>query len=230
MVILALLTTDVADTRFVALREFMPRPSAGARIVIAFYKPYGVLSQFSEEPGSEKPTLAGFGFPGDVYPLGRLDHDSEGLLLLSNDGRLNRALLDPSMRHPRSYLVQVENVPDEAALDQLRLGVVVEGRRTLPCRAELLTEPPVLPERPVPIRQRRNIPTAWLRLTLVEGRNRQVRRMTAAVGHPTLRLLRASIGNLALQSLGLAPGQWRTLDPDEMKMILSARSATSRRK
>jgi 23S rRNA pseudouridine2457 synthase len=131
------------------------------------------------------------------------------------------------MRHPRSYLVQVENTPDEDALDRLRTGVSIEGRQTLPCDAELLSEPPSLPERPVPIRQRKNIPTAWIRVTLVEGRNRQVRRMTAAVGHPTLRLVRQSIGDLDLFALGLAPGQWRALSSDEMKRILSPHPATS---
>jgi 23S rRNA pseudouridine2457 synthase len=197
----------------------MPPRRSGPALVLAFFKPYGVLSQFSPEPGSAKPTLASFGFPSDVYPLGRLDHDSEGLLLLSNDGRLNRELLDPTRRHPRSYLVQVEKIPDEAALERLRAGVVIEGRMTLPCRADLLAEPPVLPERPVPIRERRNIPTAWLRLTLVEGRNRQVRRMTAAVGYPTLRLVRESIGALKLMELGLEPGEWKKLDRSEVERV-----------
>ena len=207
----------------------MPSPRRHARserLVLAFYKPFGVVSQFSSDPGSDKPTLAEFGFPGDVYPLGRLDHDSEGLLLLSNDGSLNRELLDPSRRHPRTYLVQVENIPDEQALRRLRAGVMIEGKMTLPCQA-LAIEEPSIPERPVPIRQRKNIPTSWLRLTLVEGRNRQVRRMTAAVGHPTLRLVRESIGELDLFSLGLDPGQWRELDPEQMKKILAGRIATS---
>ncbi len=204
------------------------RPHTSAeRLVLAFYKPYGVLSQFSSEPGSRKPTLAQFGFPADVYPLGRLDHDSEGLLLLSNDGSLNHQLLDPSRRHPRSYLVQVENIPDQHALERLRSGLVIEGRPTLPCRAEILTHPS-LPERPVPIRQRKSIPTTWLRLILVEGRNRQVRRMTAAVGHPTLRLVRDSIGDLDLFTLGLDPGQWCSLGNEDQKRILAGGLATSR--
>ncbi len=184
---------------------------------IAFYKPYGVVSQFTQAHNCEKPTLAEFNFPADVYPLGRLDWDSEGLLLLSDDGSLNAALLHPTMGHERTYLAQVENIPDEKALRALRSGVVLDGAPTLPAGAELLKEGPDLPPRPVPIRFRKNIPTSWIELTLTEGRNRQVRRMTAAVGHPTLRLVRRSIGQLDLFDLALVPSQWRLLDEKQVR-------------
>lgn len=179
---------------------------------IAFWKPYGVLSQFTPEAGH--PALDGFRLPKGVYPVGRLDRDSEGLLLLSDDGRFIKRLLEPRFGHPRRYLAQVENVPDEAALDALRAGVVIGDYRTRPCLAERLEAEPDLPPREPPIRYRANIPTAWLRLTLTEGKNRQVRRMTAAVGHPTLRLVREAIGRLTLE--GLRPGQWREIGPDDV--------------
>ena len=168
-----------------------------------------------------------------VYAAGRLDHDSEGLLLLTDDGALAHALTDPRLAHPRSYWAQVEGVPDEAALRALAAGVLVQGRRTRPCRARRLREEPALPPRPVPIRERRRIPTAWLELELAEGRNRQVRRMTAAVGHPTLRLVRAAIGPLRLAELGLAPGEWRALHPEEERALRAsaqARPAAAARK
>jgi 23S rRNA pseudouridine2457 synthase len=190
-------------------------PSAN-RIYIAFNKPYGVLSQFTLPDGSEKTTLVEFGFPPGVYPIGRLDYDSEGLLLLSDDPALNKNLLDPSRRHERTYLAQVEGIPTPEALERLRDGVIIEGRRTLPTRAELLDAPPSIPPRPVPIRFRREIPTSWIALSLVEGRNRQVRRMTAAAGNPTLRLIRVAIGALRLDELALAPGEWRRLAPGEL--------------
>lgn len=177
------------------------------------YKPFGVLCQFSAE--GPNPTLAGFGpFPKDVYPVGRLDTDSEGLLLLTNDGELQHALLEPKFRHPRTYLVQVENIPGGDALSRLRSGVVIEGRATLPAEAELLAGEPALPPRERPIRYRKNIPTAWLQLTLREGRNRQVRKMTAAVGHPTLRLVRTNIGPFSIK--GLSPGASRELTQEEL--------------
>ena len=194
-------------------------PSAH-HLYIAFNKPYGVLSQFTRPDESGKETLAGFGFPPGVYPVGRLDYDSEGLLLLSDDPALNKNLLDPARRHERTYLAQVEGVPAPEALDRLRGGVVIEGRPTLPARAELLAADPGLPPRPVPIRFRREIPTSWIALSLVEGRNRQVRRMTAAVGTPTLRLVRVSIGTLELGSLGIAPGEWRRLSNEEILLAL----------
>src|SRR4051812_23228703 len=163
-------------------------------LLLAFNKPYGVLSQFTPEPGSRWRTLADFSLPKDVYALGRLDADSEGLLLLSDEPGLNSRLLDPKNAHRREYWAQVERVPDGAALAQLaRGGIDLGDYRTLPCRARLLDPaPPVAPRDP-PIRFRKNVPDAWLALELTEGKNRQVRRMTAAVGHPTLRLLRARI-------------------------------------
>jgi 23S rRNA pseudouridine2457 synthase len=197
--------------------RFRPRAD---RTYIAFNKPFEVLTQFTLSDQSNKRTLAEFGFPAVVYPVGRLDYDSEGLLLLTDDNALNDALLNPERSHPRTYLVQVEKIPDAEALKQLRSGVVIQGRRTLPAHAELLATDPDLPPRPVPIRYRREIPTAWIRVTLTEGRNRQVRRMTAAVGHPTLRLVRVAIGGLDLFSLGLAPGEWRILSHDEVLQAL----------
>jgi 23S rRNA pseudouridine2457 synthase len=186
---------------------------------IAFHKPYGVLSQFTPEPGSRWRTLAEFGLPSGVYPVGRLDADSEGLLLLSDEPGLNAALLHPSRGHPREYWVQVEGIPDAGALGRLAAGVVVAGERTRPARAWRLDPPPALPVRDPPIRVRRSIPDCWIALELTEGRNRQVRRMTAAVGHPTLRLVRARIAGVTLASLGLAPGQWRTLDEAEHRAL-----------
>ncbi len=179
--------------------------------IIALFKPYDVLSQFRDAEG--RATLKAFvPIPG-VYPVGRLDRDSEGLLLLTDDGLLAHRLTDPRFEHPKTYLVQVERVPDEAALEALRRGVVLNDGPTRPAEVELLAEPPELPERSVPIRFRKNVPTAWLRLTIREGRNRQVRRMTAAVGHPTLRLVRVAIGPIPLGDL--APGQWRELTDAE---------------
>ncbi|MBI3550362.1 MAG: pseudouridine synthase [Elusimicrobia bacterium] len=172
---------------------------------IAFYKPYGVLSQFT--PMAGHPTLADFGIPRGVYPAGRLDHDSEGLLILTDDGELQHRLTDPSFKHPRTYWAQVERVPSEASLKALAAGVTLSDGPTRPCEASLLSKEPRLPPRDPPIRKRLTVPTAWLELTLTEGRNRQVRRMTAAIGHPTLRLVRARIGAVSLS--GLSPGEWR---------------------
>lgn len=194
------------------------------RLYLAFYKPYEVLAQFSREKlpdggFSDKTTLADFGFPEHVYPVGRLDFDSEGLLLLSDDGRLTSTLFEGAKPHPRTYFVQVENIPDSEALKKLAQGVIIQGKKTLPARAELLDYEPQLPERGKAIRFRKNIPTAWLRLTLTQGMNRQVRRMTAAVGCPTLRLVRQAIGQLTLDELALLPGQWRPLTPDEVSKV-----------
>lgn len=177
-------------------------------MIVAFHKPYGVVSQFS--PLGGHPTLAGFGLPSGIYPCGRLDHDSEGLLLLTDDGALARRLTDPRFGHERAYWAQVERVPDAAALERLRRGVRLSDGPTRPCRARLLPAEPELPPREPPIRFRKNVPTAWLELVLTEGRNRQVRRMTAAVGHPTLRLVRARVGSVTLAGLG--PGRWKTLE------------------
>lgn len=187
-------------------------------MLLAFHKPYGVLSQFTPEPGSRWRTLADFALPKNVYALGRLDADSEGLLLLSDEPGLNSRLLDPRHAHRREYWVQVERVPDAAALARLtRGGLDLGDCRTLPCRARLLAPPPTVPPREPPIRFRKNVPDAWLALELIEGKNRQVRRMTAAVGHPTLRLFRARIGDFALGEL--APGTWRELTASERAAV-----------
>jgi 23S rRNA pseudouridine2457 synthase len=180
------------------------------RVLLAFNKPYGVLSQFTPEPGSPWRTLAEFGLPRNVYALGRLDADSEGLLLLSDEAGLNTRLLDPKQEHRREYWAQVERVPSVDALSRLaRGGLDLRDHRTLPCRVRLLEPAPTLPPRNPPVRFRKNVPDCWLALELVEGKNRQVRRMTAAVGHPTLRLVRVRIGEFQIGDL--APGLWREL-------------------
>ncbi len=186
-------------------------------MVIAFHKPYGVLCQFTpDKPGQR--TLAEFGFPAGVYPVGRLDLDSEGLLLLSDEPGFNNRLLDPATAHPRTYLAQVEGSPDMAALAGLaRGGVLIQGYRTRPCGVRLLDPGPDLPPRDPPVRFRKSIPTSWLELRLIEGKNRQVRRMTAAVGFPTLRLIRGAIGELRGDSL--SSGEWKTLDTAEIPLI-----------
>ncbi len=188
-------------------------------MLIALHKPYGVLSQFTPEPGSKWGTLAEFGLPPKVYALGRLDADSEGLLLLSDEPGLNSRLLDPAAGHRREYWVQVEGVPDAAALAQLARGVKLEGRLTLPCAARRLDPAPAVAPRVPPIRVRKTVPDSWLALELTEGRNRQVRRMTAAVGHPTLRLLRARIGGFSLGEL--PAGKWRELAPAERAAVFA---------
>lgn len=174
-------------------------------MILLFNKPFGVLSQFTPEAGHR--ALNEFGFPSGVYAAGRLDHDSEGALLLTDDGKLIKRLLDPKFEHPRTYLVQVDGQITPEALKQLSKGVTIKGYRTKPCKAEFATPPNDLWERVPPIRYRANIPTSWVRLTLIEGKNRQVRHMTAAVGFPTLRLIRVAIGDLTLD--GLQPGEWR---------------------
>jgi 23S rRNA pseudouridine2457 synthase len=186
-------------------------------MLLAFNKPYGVLSQFTSD-GSEHRTLAEFGFPKEVYAIGRLDADSEGLLLLSDESDLNRRLLHPSQAHEREYWAQVERIPTPQALQQLSAGLRLQGRTTLPAQARILEPQPELPERNPPIRKRKTVPTCWLSLQIVEGKNRQVRRMTAAVGHPTLRLLRVRIGKFVLE--GLAPGIWRVLNDAERQQVL----------
>ena len=187
-------------------------------MLIALHKPYDVLSQFTPElPGQR--TLAECGLPPGVYPLGRLDRDSEGLLLLSDERALVDQLLHPRHAHPRTYHVQVERVPDDAALEQLRCGVVIEKQRTLPCRAWLLDPQPEMPPRVPPIRVRHSVPDCWIALELTEGRNRQVRKMTAAVGHPTLRLVRVQIGGFELGAL--PPGEWKELDAAERSRVLA---------
>ncbi len=191
--------------------------------ILRFYKPYGVLTQFTDPQG--RPTLSDYIPVPDVYAAGRLDIDSEGLLLLTDDGPLTARLLDPTNGHPRTYLVQVEKVPDEDPLQRLRAGVPIANYVTRPAQVELLTTAPELPERDPPIRVRKLIPTAWLRLTLSEGHNRQIRHMTAAVGFPTLRLVRESIGPITLD--GLALGEWRDLSPDE---VMALHKSVSRRR
>jgi 23S rRNA pseudouridine2457 synthase len=186
-------------------------------MVIAFHKPYGVLCQFTpDQPGQR--TLADFGLPKNVYPLGRLDLDSEGLLLLSDEPGLNDLLLHPRNAHPRTYLVQVEGVPNEAAIRKLGEGaLVIRGHCCRPCDASILSPRPDIPPRDPPIRVRKDIPDTWIRIQLTEGKNRQVRRMTAAVGHPTLRLLRTKIGSFSAESL--IPGAWRELNPEERTLV-----------
>ena len=186
-------------------------------MLLAFYKPFGVLSQFTPD-GSSNSTLAGFGFPPAVYPIGRLDADSEGLLLLSDEPQWNARLLSPKQAHPREYWVQVEGDPGETDLACLRGGVAIQGRKTLPCKVCRLESAPHLPPRVPPIRFRASIPDTWLSLVLVEGRNRQVRRMTAAIGYPTLRLVRVRIGGFWLGELEV--GQWRELSRAERELVL----------
>lgn len=184
---------------------------------LIFYKPFGVISQFSDAKG-EHPTLRDFvGVPG-VYPVGRLDHDSEGLLLLTDDGWLQHRLTDPRYEHPKTYWVQVEGEPGDEALQRLREGVQIwPDFRSRPARVERLTGEPQLPQRDPPIRVRLAIPTSWLAITITEGRNRQVRRMTSAVGFPTLRLVRVAIGEIRLE--GLTPGCWRQLTATEREYL-----------
>ena len=188
-------------------------------MVLAFHKPYGVLSTFTSE-GSTHRTLSEFGFPRDVYAIGRLDADSEGLLLLSDEAALNDALLHPRHAHAREYWAEVEREPSADALRKLARGVVVQGRPTLPCRAWVLEPQPSIAPRVPPIRVRKSIPTCWIGLELIEGKNRQVRRMTAAIGHPTLRLVRVRIGGFHLGDL--APGTWRELTREERAQVATA--------
>jgi 23S rRNA pseudouridine2457 synthase len=188
------------------------------RVVLRFYKPYGVLTQFTDREG--RPTLADYiRLPG-VYAAGRLDMDSEGLLLLTNDPVLKTRLTEPRYTHPRTYWAQVERIPDASALERLRAGIILKDYTTRPAQARLLESEPDLPPRHPPIRFRQHIPTAWLELTLTEGKNRQVRHMTAAVGHPTLRLVRWASGPITLA--GLALGQAEALTPDEQQRLYRA--------
>ena len=223
-------------------------------MLIAFNKPYGVLSQFTSD-GSPNRALAEFGFPKNVYAIGRLDADSEGLLLLSDEAHWNEKLLHPRHAHEREYWVQVEKIPTREALDKLQRGLVIQGHKTLPCRAWLLEPQPavesragilpaqageagkllaptrslgrqdacptLIPPRVPPIRFRKRVPDCWIGLELVEGKNRQVRRMTAAIGHPTLRLVRVRIGNF--RPGDLPPGQWRILSAAECQQVQLSR-------
>lgn len=193
---------------------------------ILFYKPYGVLCQFtdSSHDGTKRKTLKDYISIPSVYPVGRLDLDSEGLLLLTNNGQLQHRLAHRKFAHPRTYYVQVERILDRSALTSLRQGVTIKNYRTRPASVKILPVEPDLPPRHPPIRQRKTVPTCWLEITLTEGRNRQVRRMTAAVGFPTLRLVRIAIGDghdsqLQLKITGLKPGQWRELTPSEIAFL-----------
>jgi 23S rRNA pseudouridine2457 synthase len=211
------------------LSPSLPLPFSTKRVYryLLFYKPYNVLSQFTDRDGdrSDRGTLKDYIPVPSVYPVGRLDKDSEGLLLLTNNGRLQHQLSHRQYCHPRTYWVQVEGIPDEAALNRLRTGMVIQDYRTRPALVQLLPADPLLPPREPPIRFRKTVPTSWLEITLTEGRNRQVRRMTAAVGLPTLRLVRVAIGlagakhttQLCLDSL--EPGQWRDLTPSELDAL-----------
>ena len=190
-------------------------------MLIALNKPYGVLSQFTPEPGSAWRTLADFGLPKAIYPLGRLDADSEGLLLLSDEAGLNTRLLDPEEGHSREYWVLIERVPSDDALKQLAGGVKIGDYRTQPCKVRRIEPAPNVPPRDPPVRLRKTVTDCWLSLELTEGKNRQVRKMTAAIGHPTLRLLRARIGGLTLESLALAPGKWRELTEVERRKVFA---------
>jgi 23S rRNA pseudouridine2457 synthase len=176
-------------------------------MLIAFNKPHGVLCQFTDRSVPPRRTLAGFGLPAGVYPAGRLDHDSEGLLLLTDDGALAHRITDPRHRLAKTYWAQVEGTPEAAQLDALRDGVLLKDGPTRPARVRLIEAPPGLWPRDPPVRVRKTVPDAWIELTIAEGRNRQVRRMTAAVGLPTLRLVRVAIGDCARG--GLRPGTWR---------------------
>lgn len=182
--------------------------------IIRFWKPYGVLTKFTDTEG--RPTLANYLTEPGIYAAGRLDMDSEGLLLLTDSGKLNVRLTNPEYEHPRTYWVQVERIPSFETLEMLRNGVLLKDGITRPAEVSLMQQPD-LPERAVPVRYRKSIPTAWIMLRIIEGRNRQVRRMTAAVGHPTLRLVRWSIGPVTLD--GLSPGTWAILDEKETQAL-----------
>ena len=181
-------------------------------MLIAFNKPYGVLSQFTDKgtAGSTRPTLSAYIDVPGVYPAGRLDRDSEGLLMLTDDGKLQARIAEPKHKMEKTYWAQVEGLPDEAALQAFRTGLDLKDGRTRPARVALIDEPPGLWERDPPIRYRKSVPDCWLEISISEGKNRQVRRMTAAIGHPTLRLIRCSIGDWMLD--GLKPGEWRAVD------------------
>jgi len=193
-----------------------PRRSTVFRY-LKLFKPYDVLTQFTDESG--RATLKDFVPVPGVYPVGRLDRDSEGLLILTDDGSLAHRLSDPRFEHPKTYWAQVEGIPEEEAIAKIRRGIILKDGPTRPAGAMLLEGAPDLPDRPVPIRFRKNVPTRWLELILREGRNRQVRRMTAAVGYPTLRLVRVAVG--AIQLGDLKPGEWRDLDEAEMRSLQS---------
>jgi 23S rRNA pseudouridine2457 synthase len=206
----------IRDSR--ARRAPLEAASSTRGRVVLFNKPYGVVTQFREH--ATRPTLAGFIPMPDVYPAGRLDWDSEGLLVLTDDGGLQRRISDPAGKLPKRYLAQVEGTPDDAALEQLRAGVQLNDGFTRPAQVERTRQPAWLWPRDPPIRARRLIPTTWLALTLREGRNRQVRRMTAAVGHPTLRLVRWRVGPWSVE--GIAPGAFVCRDPSQARRLVTS--------
>ena len=196
----------------------MPVPNSSTKHYFLLYKPYGVLPQFTDTLGRK--TLKGFGpFPNDVYAVGRLDMDSEGLMLLTNDREVNYRLTEPKFEHARTYLVQVEGIPSTHALEQLRGGVMIQREKTKISEVRVLEHDPDLPPRTPAIRYRKTIPTSWIEITLREGRNRQVRKMTSAVGYPTLRLIRVKIGDLSLDKL--RPGDSRQLGREEAERLRS---------
>lgn len=186
-------------------------------MLIAFHKPYGIISQFSQNDGNHR-TLAEFGFPKNVYPIGRLDTDSEGLLLLSDEAEWNQRLLHPKHAHQRTYWAQVERIPSPESLRTLEKGIHLNDFHALPCQIQILNPQPDIPARNPPIRFRKNVPDCWLELILIEGKNRQVRRMTAAIGHPTLRLIRVRIGGYQLKPF--SPGTWNVLNQHERKLVI----------
>ena len=195
---------------------------------ILFYKPYNVLCQFTDSNKDAKRTTLKDYIPiPNIYPVGRLDLDSEGLLLLTDNGKLKHRLAHRKFAHPRIYLVQLERVPDATAINKLRQGVAIKDYRTRPAKVQLLSKEPALPPRNPPIRDRKTVPTSWLEITLTEGRNRQVRRMTAAVGFPTLRLVRVAMGIKDVRSQQdrylrlnkMQPGEWRELSVSEQKVL-----------
>lgn len=201
-----------------ATQSMNAKLQAGARLSsryrhLMLHKPYGVLTKFTDSEG--RPTLADYVVEPRVYPAGRLDMDSEGLLLLTSDGALAHRLTSPFHKVPKTYLVQVERIPDESALVQLRQGVMIKGKQTRQAKVQLLQHEPIVHTRPVPIRFRKSVPTVWLRMEIQEGMNRQIRHMTAQVGHPTLRVIRVAIGSIRLGSL--LPGQWRWLREGELR-------------
>jgi len=196
-------------------------------LVVRFWKPHGVLCAFTDRDNRE--TLADYIEISDIYAAGRLDRDSEGLLLLTRSAKLRGMLMDPTIGHPRKYLVQVEGIPDRTAIDRIIAGIQLKDGWTRPAKAEVLHTPPVLPPRPAPIRVRKTVPDSWIRIELTEGRNRQVRRMTAAVGHPTLRLVREAIGPVTMRDL--APGESQPMASEAVTRLWSSLTkarATSR--
>jgi 23S rRNA pseudouridine2457 synthase len=180
---------------------------------ILFHKPYGVLSQFTPEDGAR--SLCEFNLPKNVYPAGRLDKDSEGLLLLTDDGPFIEKILHPKNEKPKTYWVLVERVPDKESLEKMKAGLRIEDYLTKPCNVRILDPQPLVSPRNPPVRVRKSITDVWLEITLTEGKNRQVRKMTAAIGHPTLRLIRMGMANLGLGNL--APGEWKEIQRSDIK-------------